>query len=305
MILDGVSLRIGPLADRDVTVASFQGEEALSRVYRFDITVHAATDLLAYEPTLLGAPATLAIGTDGLPRVVQGIVTALSGDGTAHRERRKFMIRLSPRMALLKKRRTSRIFQDLSLVDIINHVLDGHAVPRIWNLAGTYRVRTYAVQYQETDYELIARLCAESGIFFYFVPPPSAAVEQGTPPEMLSEQIVFCDSPRHYPSMAAGALGAVAEAGGASAPAPVVPFRPPGDASVAGERVHELAYRRSIQPQSVALRDYDFERPRLDLSARARRASLRRAWRARPARSRSTSTTANTTRPTCRRPMPR
>ena len=259
---EAFELRIGALSAPELTVLSLRGEEAISRLFLFDIVVRTESELLAHEPTLLGAPATLTMSVaDGAPRVVRGIVSALESQGALPHGERRFVVRVRPRMALLRRRQSSRIFQDLTLVDIVNRVLDEHHVRRRWQLVGTHRERAYCVQYRETDHDFVTRLCAEVGVFFFFESVSSPAGDEAGP-EPLDAEVVFCDAAAHYPPMAGGDPAQ----DGVVRPAPPLLVHAEGALS-RGEAIHEFAYRRSICSKSVALRDYDFERPLLEIDA--------------------------------------
>lgn len=263
-------LRLGSLPTGDVAVVAFRGQEAISDVYRFDITVQTEADLLSSEPTLLSAPATLVmrVAEDDAPRAVSGIVSALASDGIQDHGKRGFRVRLVPRLWLLKKRKNTRIFQELSLIEIISLVLNQHGVPRLWSLSRAYAKRAYVVQYRETDYDFVRRLCSEAGIFFYFLGPPARLADLPAPVGDLAEKIVFCDGAQHYPAMVSGDIAPASVIPGADIlPAPSLPFHPGEGALARVEAVHEMLYRSSIRPTSVALRDYDFERPLLDVAA--------------------------------------
>jgi type VI secretion system secreted protein VgrG len=60
----------------------------------------------------------------------------------------------------------SRIFQQMSVPDIIKKVLTGLEVD--YQLQGTFEKREYCVQYRETDFNFACRLMEEEGIFFFF-----------------------------------------------------------------------------------------------------------------------------------------
>ena len=71
----------------------------------------------------------------------------------------------------MKKRRTSRIFQEQTTREIVEQVLALWRIPNRWHLAGELPKRAYCVQYEETDYAFVTRLCAAEGIFFSFESP--------------------------------------------------------------------------------------------------------------------------------------
>jgi type VI secretion system secreted protein VgrG len=262
-------LWMGPLRTGELTVASFRGHEGVSALYRFDVVFQTEIDVLTSSPSRLGEPAALILHVEeeSTPRVISGITAALTGMGRTTRGLRAYRARLAPRMWLLKKRKTTRIFQDLSPIDIIDSVLNEHGIARVFSLMKGYRKREYCVQYRETDYDFVARLCAEAGIFFYFVNFPMKLLEA----ELPSEHVVFCDDAQRYPPMAAQGINPSDSLSDTVVRgSPALHFRPFGGSAMAGrEAVHELTYRRAIRPKSVALRDYDFERPLLNVNASA------------------------------------
>ncbi len=265
MKVGGANLRLLSIPSESVSVVAIRGREAMSRPYRFDIDVRSDVDLLAMDPTLLGSAATLMWSSDAaVPVLTQGILSAIRAKGIDRQNKRSFTLRLSPRFVLLERRKNSRIFQNLSVVDVVNQVLDSHAIPKLWTLAKTYPTRAYCVQYQETDSEFVARICAEAGIFYSFLQPTAEDVAGADGPDKLSEHVVFADDTRHYrPIQAETLISAALNA------APKVPFLQSqgGGALGGGEYIKDFEYQRSIRPQSVSLRDYDFTRPMLELNA--------------------------------------
>ncbi len=265
MNVGGANLRLTSVPSEALSVVAIRGRETLSKPYRFDIDVRSDIDLLALDPTLLGSAATLMWSSDAaMPVLTQGIVSAISAKGIDRQNKRAFTLRLSPRSVLLERRKNSRIFQNMSVVDVVNQILDAHAIPKLWTLAKTYPVRSYCVQYQETDAEFVARICAEAGIFYYFLQPTLDDVAGADGPDKLSEHLVFADDVRHYRPI----LGGAAESASTNA-APKVPYMQAqgGGALGGGEYIKDFEYRRVIKPQSVSLRDYDFTRPMLELNA--------------------------------------
>jgi type VI secretion system secreted protein VgrG len=71
-----------------------------------------------------------------------------------------------PRFWLLTRQAQSRIFQQLTVPDILKQVLKGLDVS--YSLQGKYEPRDYCVQYRETDFAFASRLMEEEGIYYYF-----------------------------------------------------------------------------------------------------------------------------------------
>ncbi len=173
-------LRAGPLLGSQLEVVSFRGRESLSALFSFEIVFLSSLEWNALTPLLLSQPATLTMavpgGLESSPRHVQGIVAELEllgvrtlGDDVV----RQYRMRLVPRMWLLRRKKNSRIFQDVTVVDVVNEVLDDADLARRWTSFGPFPRRAYCLQYEESDYDFIRRLCAEDGIYFYFEPPIS------------------------------------------------------------------------------------------------------------------------------------
>ncbi len=97
-----------------------------------------------------------------------------------------YLADLRPWFWLLTRSQNCRIYQEMSVPDIISDLLSTHGLTDFENkLTGTYDARTYCVQYRESDYAFLCRLMEEEGIYFYFSNAPgSTAVEK----------LVLCDS---------------------------------------------------------------------------------------------------------------
>ncbi|MDA7418770.1 type VI secretion system tip protein TssI/VgrG [Xenophilus arseniciresistens] len=74
---------------------------------------------------------------------------------------------------LLTKRRNSRIFQDKTVLQIIDAVLEDSAIKRFKKIEsdhviGVHEPRRYCMQHQESDYHFLSRLMEEEGIYYWF-----------------------------------------------------------------------------------------------------------------------------------------
>lgn len=75
----------------------------------------------------------------------------------------------------LTRRTDLRIYQNLTVVEIIQSVLEeyGFSGDLQLQLSHTYEAREYCVQYRETDLDFIDRLMQEEGIYYYFDHEPN------------------------------------------------------------------------------------------------------------------------------------
>lgn len=86
------------------------------------------------------------------------MVTATPGDDV------KYVVRVVPRLWLLRRKTRTRIFQNMRVPDIVSAVLLEAGITTRWQLTRAYPVREYGTQYEETDYRFVRRILAESGI---------------------------------------------------------------------------------------------------------------------------------------------
>ncbi|MFO0840785.1 MAG: type VI secretion system tip protein TssI/VgrG [Gemmataceae bacterium] len=228
-----------PLGTDKLLLTRVEGTEAISDLFRFHL------DCLALAPVpfddLLGKPATVRLTIPGCPqRYVNGILSSLEqghqlqgpgGGATFYRYRAE----LVPRMWLCGLRQQSRVFQEVTVPDILRAVLHGDwGLPIRWRLTGTYPARDYCVQYRETDLDFVRRLMEEEGICFYF-----AHTEEG-------HTLVLADGPEGHDDLPGlSTLTFDAAAGGR---------RPEG-------RVTAWSKRQSLRPSKVTLRDHCFQLP--------------------------------------------
>ncbi len=246
----------GPYQHGELRVLSFSGREAVSRLFAFDVTLSVAgADEVALPDALLGQPAHFSMVLSECSRVISGIVSRVAFGAVTARGVHTFKIRISPSLFRLKKRVNTRIFQDESINDIISHVLDEHKIDHRFSLARTYPIRSYCVQYEESDYDFICRLLSEEGILYFFQEPETHPTDSYRP-----SPVVFCDHARLLPNI----MGK-----------PILRFRPemPG---MTPEEDHLFSFSNEQKAQSntVRMRHYDFRRPRTEFKGRAQKAGI-------------------------------
>ena len=245
-------LSAGSFRAGELHVLSFDGREEMNGLYAFDLVVWGNDiDEGQLESAVLGMPATLAMHIpEGSPRQVRGLVTGITFEGRQEGGRHAFRLHLVPRLWLLGKRVNSRIYQDKTVQEIADAVLDEHSIVRRWNLMATYPARQYCVQYQESDYAFVTRILAEEGIFFWFDQPADGD-------EHAPEQLVLGDDAQAYPPIDGD-------------PA-LVYRREIGDGAMRPDenQILDFRARTRVEPTAVVLHDYDFRRPMLDLTGAA------------------------------------
>ncbi|WP_224366119.1 type VI secretion system Vgr family protein [Hyalangium versicolor] len=236
-------LQIGPLAAADVVATRLTGEESLSEPFNFQLDFFPVSQEPLDTSELLGTQASLSVrNPEGAERFVHGWVEEVEDLGPRN-GRPEYRVRLVPQLRQLRHIRRSRIFQHLSVPDIVSKVLKAGQVDYRLALSGSYPAREYCVQYRESDLDFVRRLLESEGIFFFFEHGPDSHV------------MVLGDAAgAHEPLAGESTLLFRAET---------------GQAPTVGEHITHVARTHRLLPGKVALRDFDFERPTLDLTTQA------------------------------------
>jgi type VI secretion system secreted protein VgrG len=194
-------------------VVSFTGREAISELFCLDILLATASPQEQppeeLEEELLGQAAYLKMQAPGggSAHLVHGIVASFALEGSAPELGRACVrVKLVPRLWLATQRRRRRIFQDMTVQEVVDAVLTEWKVPRQWRLMEKYAPRAYCTQYDETDHEFISRLLAEEGISYRFEPPTQLS-DDAVGPDDRSEVMVLGDDDRLYGTSAGTRAG--------------------------------------------------------------------------------------------------
>jgi type VI secretion system secreted protein VgrG len=167
-----------PLGEGTLVVLSFSGVEYVSREFSFSMELASEKNDITFEQ-LAGQNVTVGLrSSDGTERYINGIIMEFAAMETAVKDGlSKYHAVLVPAVRLLRGCVDCRIFQDKSTPDIIKEVLGAGSLkakgvaPAIdyrLNLSGAYPAKEYCVQYNESDFDFINRLCEHEGIFYYF-----------------------------------------------------------------------------------------------------------------------------------------
>ncbi|MFN2531633.1 MAG: type VI secretion system Vgr family protein [Pyrinomonadaceae bacterium] len=170
---DNQQLRVRTsLGTDDLLISGFTGNEGISQLFNFQLDLLAPDRSVVDFEKLLGQPVVVTLMLPNeQPRFFHGMCSRLSqgsqdGDQQSFSTLTNYRMEVVPRLWLLTKRTQSRIFQHLSVPDILRKVLEGLEVS--YEIAGTFRPRDFCVQYRESDFDFASRLMEEEGIFYFF-----------------------------------------------------------------------------------------------------------------------------------------
>src|SRR5580698_5592607 len=80
-----------------------------------------------------------------------------------------YRVELSTWLWFLTQNNNCRIFQNLSVPDIVEQVFSGYGIARYrMELEESYPQREYCVQFRETDFDFVSRLLEDEGIHYCF-----------------------------------------------------------------------------------------------------------------------------------------
>lgn len=228
------------LPEGTLEVADFVGREAISQPFRFEL------NLLSRDPSvpfsdLIDQPATLAMGHGEETTYVHGIVADFE-QGSPIGDFVRYRAVLVPRLWRLSLSFQSRVFQHLSVPEIVRKVLEGAGLGRDdfrFALEASYPPREYCTQYKETDLAFVSRLLEHEGIQFFFEH------------EGQREVLVMTDRRDENPAIGEEEAVSYRHTTG------LVPAH--------AETVHEFVFREQMVSGRVILKDYNYETPEADV----------------------------------------
>lgn len=178
LIIDGIDASAG------LSVLSIEGQASLNQPWRYDITFTTSNKQMAIDAVLSQAASltfeTLSLISQiaqisslekpTLPHTLYGVITEFSLVSVSKDEAR-YRVTLQPRLALFANDHFSAIYQNQSVVSVVEEVLRRHGFTGIdyrLELKDSYPAREFITQWQESDLAFIQRLLADVGIWFRF-----------------------------------------------------------------------------------------------------------------------------------------
>jgi len=155
-----------PLERDALLLIGFSGQESISKLFSFQLDLIAENRTKILFDKLLGQKITINLKLpNGKKRYFNGICSRLS-QGQRDTEFTFYRMEIVPQLWLLTRKVQSRIFQHISVPDILKKVLEGLEID--FEIMGNFEPRDYCVQYRETDFNFASRLMEEEGIHYFF-----------------------------------------------------------------------------------------------------------------------------------------
>ena len=222
-------------------VVDFTVLERLSSPFECSLSL-ASEDEVKFDE-VVGKEALLTIFGEEAERYFHGIISEFSHTGSKGHFY-LYQAKVVPALWLLFLRQNCRIFQNKNIPDIVKQLLQENGISSdrfAFRLQTKYEAREYCVQYRESDLNFISRLLEEEGIFYFFEHAQDKHV------------LVLGDSTvAHQPIQGEAEVIFRAFEG-------MVPDR---------ECVYSFACSKKIISGKVTQKDFNFEKPSLDLTAK-------------------------------------
>ena len=155
-----------PLGKDFLLLTGLSGAEAISEIFSFQLDLLAELATKIEFEKVVGQQATVEMRLPtGEKRYFDGLIKRLT-QGKRDEHFVYFRAELVPKLWLLTKKVRSRIFQQITVPDILGKVFSGLDVS--YKLSANYYNRDYCVQYRESDFAFASRLMEEEGIYYFF-----------------------------------------------------------------------------------------------------------------------------------------
>ena len=243
--------------ESSLSVRRFSVHESISGMFTVSVWARSESPSIDLE-AIIGQPASLrvvsgwAFAKQGGARLWSGIVSsieqvqAVQPTSGAH-QLSTYSLRIVPFLWTLTQRRNYRIFQHLSVPDIIDELLDGWGIERSWDIdRGKYPKLEYRVQYGESDFAFFSRMLEEAGISYTF---PDDDAQGST--------LTFSDKLES----------------GIPRPGSALPYVDNPNQESEMEFVSAVRLSYGVRPGAYTIRDHDFRKPTFELFGEAPKAS--------------------------------
>jgi len=157
------------LGDDVLLPESLAGFEGISELFYYQVELVADVSQTIDPKSVVGTKVTVAISADdsGTKRYLNGIVTSFEFCG-GDDEYNNYKAYVVPKLWLLTLSKNTRVFQDMTVIDIIQNVLSPYSISPGNDTSNTYPKLEYCTQYRESDFAFISRLMEQHGILYYF-----------------------------------------------------------------------------------------------------------------------------------------
>ncbi len=223
------------------SVFEFSVTESISLPFQLDVRMTSKEDIPLKE--VMNRPAVLTVSKARSYRYFHGIINRFVYTEKS-KDRMVYQARLVPSLSLLSLTQNCRVFQDKSVVEIVQSVLSQHPSSQSveFRLQRHYPIMEFCVQFQESDIDFISRLLEEEGIFYFFEHSKT------------KHTLILADDRSSYLSYQDNAS---------------VVYSPGVEKNPGQDGIGEFLVTRNMYSGKVTLKGYDFQAPNKNLTYQA------------------------------------
>jgi len=234
-------LHFSGLPDGTVRVLAFEGEECISKLFRYGI------ELLSYEPELdpsdiLNKKAVFIMNRgDEDPVKIHGIISRFEQRGRTPRYV-SYYAELVPKMWRLGLTQANEVYQKMDIQNLVTQVFRDSGLSGqdySFDLNEPYPENEYIIQYRETHFDFVNRRLEHVGCFYFFDHRDD------------NDKIVVGDSNDTFPAIEQSED---------------ILYNPNRDPLSDRETITDLTFRAKVVTGLVRLKDYNYRFPSRDLT---------------------------------------
>jgi type VI secretion system secreted protein VgrG len=160
---------ISPLGTDVLVPVSFSGDEGIGQPYSYRIGMVSQTSGISPDRMLHQQGCLILRRNQHVARYFAGIFQQFKPDGTPRLGMSAYSALLVPKFWFLNQTMDCRIWQNLSVVDILQTMFNDAGLAQVeFRIYGDRSPLPYVTQYNETDFQFATRLMEESGYFYFF-----------------------------------------------------------------------------------------------------------------------------------------
>ncbi len=241
-----LKLAIAGVNTDDVTFLNFNSEShSLSQDYRFNFTLELSTTLDLSK--VIGAAAYFEVSDNAGPVYIHGLVTEATYLGSRV-DGETYFISINSMLYPLKHNLQNKVFLNKDARQIVKDVLEAAQFNNAefeFKTQNDYPVREFTVQYDESDFDFIARILAYEGMFYTFEQKDDGA------------KLVIYDNISDVPAFELGEIMYETQTG----------------TSRSQQTIYTLNRHSQMLTDNVKFKDYNYRTPEASLEAAATRSS--------------------------------
>jgi type VI secretion system secreted protein VgrG len=232
-----LSFQVNGLPENLFNVVRFSGTESIFNPFCYNLFVLSRQQIVF--DSVIGKLASFTISGEAGGRTIHGRISQFAQTGYNLSDNKLaetyYQVCLVPEVWRLTRRHDLRVFQELTVEQILEKVFQAARIPNDqyeFRLSGTHTPREYCIQYRESDLDFISRIMESEGVYYFF-------------DHQNSSKMIIADGPDAHSPI----------------PESIIRFRPPSGMVESFEHVREFQLSQQILETQVNLIDHNYEEP--------------------------------------------